>query len=128
MKFNEYGIVCFRSFQSNHNVLFVLNECSIYQSSKTISEEGSYTIQDIYIMGFPGGSDGKLSACNAGDPGSIPGSGRSPGEGNSYPLQHSGLQNSMDCIVQGVSKESDMTERSSLHLKVALHIILIIMR
>lgn len=48
MKFNEYGIVCFRSFQSNHNVLFVLNECSIYQSSKTISEEGSYTIQDIY--------------------------------------------------------------------------------
>ena len=47
-------------------------------------------------MGFPGGSDGKESACNAGDLGSIPGLGRSPGEGNSYPLQCSGLENSMD--------------------------------
>ena len=47
-------------------------------------------IQDIYIyQGFPDGSDGKESACNAGDPGSIPGSGRSPGEGISYPLQYS---------------------------------------
>ena len=47
---------------------------------------------------------GKETACNAGDPGSIPGSGRSPGEGNSYPLQYSGLENSMDCIVHGVTK------------------------
>ena len=46
--------------------------------------------------GFPGGSDGKVSACNAGDPGSIPGSGRSPGEGNGNPLQYSCLENSMD--------------------------------
>ena len=46
--------------------------------------------------GFPGRSDNKESACNAGDPGSIPGSGRSPGEGNGYPLQHSCLRNSMD--------------------------------
>ena len=45
---------------------------------------------------FPGGSDGKVSACNAGDPGSIPGSGRYPGEGNSNPLQHSCLENPMD--------------------------------
>ena len=45
---------------------------------------------------FPGGSDGKASACNAGDPGSIPGSGRSPGEGNGNPLQHSCLENPMD--------------------------------
>ena len=45
---------------------------------------------------FPGGSDGKASACNAGDPGSIPGSGRSPGEGNGNPLQHSCLENRMD--------------------------------
>ena len=42
-------------------------------------------------MGFPGGSDGKESTCNAGDPGSIPGSGRSPGEGNGNPLQYSSL-------------------------------------
>ena len=47
-------------------------------------------------MGFPGGSDGKPSACNAEDLGSIPGSGRSPGEGNGNPLQHSCLENPMD--------------------------------
>ena len=47
-------------------------------------------------MGFPGGSDGKESACNAGDPGSIPELGRSLGEGNGYPLQYSFLKNSMD--------------------------------
>ena len=47
-------------------------------------------------LGFPGSSAGKESACNSGDPSSIPGSGRSPGEGNGYPLQYSGLENSMD--------------------------------
>ena len=45
------------------------------------------------MLGFPGGSDGKESACNAGDPGSIPGSGRSPGEGNGNSLQYSRLEN-----------------------------------
>ena len=53
---------------------------------------------------FPGGSAGKEFACSMGDLGSIPGLGRSPGEGNSYPLQYSGLENSMDCIVHGVVK------------------------
>ena len=47
-------------------------------------------------FGFPGSPAGKESACNAGDPGSIPGSGRSPGEGNGYPLQYSCLKKSMD--------------------------------
>ena len=47
-------------------------------------------------VGFPGGTDSKESDYNARDPGSIPGSGRSPGEGNGYPLQHSCLENSMD--------------------------------
>ena len=46
-----------------------------------------------------------------GDLGSIPGLGRSPGEGKGYPLQYSGLENSMDCIVYGVTKESDTTKR-----------------
>ena len=60
-------------------------------------------------MGFPGGSDGKASAFNAGDPGSIPGLGRSPGEGNGNPLQYSCLENSMDggarwATVDGVTK------------------------
>ena len=47
-------------------------------------------------MGFPGASDGKESACNAGDLGSIPGLGRYPGEGNGYPLQYSCLENPLD--------------------------------
>ena len=51
----------------------------------------------LYVqLVFPGGSDGKVSASNAGDPGSIPGSGRSPGEGNGIPLQYSCLENFME--------------------------------
>ena len=56
------------------------------------------------FLGFPGGSAGKESACNVEDLGSIPGLGRSPGEGKGYPLQYSGLENSMDCVVYGVAK------------------------
>ena len=56
------------------------------------------------FLGLPGGSDGKDSACNAGDLGSIPGLGRSLGEGKGYPFQYSGLENSTDCIVHGVTK------------------------
>ena len=56
------------------------------------------------FLGFPCGSAGKESACNAGDLGSIPGLGRSSGEGKGYPLQYSGLENSMDCIVHVVAK------------------------
>ena len=56
------------------------------------------------FSGFPCGSAGKESACNAGDLGSIPGLGRSPVEGKGSPLQYSGLENSMDCIVHGVTK------------------------
>ena len=55
-------------------------------------------------MGFPDSSVGKESTCNAGDPGSIPGLGRSTGEGKGYPLQYSGLRNSLDCTVHGVAK------------------------
>ena len=54
--------------------------------------------------GFSSDSAGKESACNAGDLGSIPGLGRSPGEGKDYPLQYSGLENSMDSILHGVAK------------------------
>ena len=66
------------------------------------------------LEGFPGGSGGKESACNAGNLGSIPGSGTSPAEENSYPLQYSCLENSMDrgdwqATVHGVA-ELDMTE------------------
>ena len=58
----------------------------------------------ITEMGFPRGSAGKETACNAGDLGSVPGLGRSPGEGKGYPLQYSGLENSMECIVHEVAK------------------------
>ena len=56
----------------------------------------SYRMLICEVMGFPDGSDGKESACNAGDLGSIPQSGRSPGEENGYPLQYFCLKNSMD--------------------------------
>ena len=63
----------------------------------------------LYFQGFPGASDSKESASNAGDPGLIPGLERYPGEGNDYPLQYSGLENSMDrgawwVTVHGVTK------------------------
>ena len=61
----------------------------------------------------PCGSAGKESTCNAGDLGSIPGLGRSPGKGKGYPLQYSGLENSTDCIVQGVTKSR--TRLSNFH-------------
>ena len=72
------------------------------------------------FLGFPCGSAGKESACNAGDLGSIPGLGRSPGEGKGYPLQYSGLENSMDCIVHGVMKSS--TRLSDFHFTCEFYI------
>ena len=65
------------------------------------------------VLGFHCGSAGKESACSAGDLDSIPGLGRSPGEGKVYPLQYSGLENSMDSIVHGVTKSQ--TQLSNLH-------------
>ena len=90
------------------------------QNLKVLSQESQlYTerhekawmgfIEEVLYLGFPGGSDGKESACNTGDPGSIPGSGRSLGEGNGNPLQYSCLENSMDrgawwATLHGVAK------------------------
>ena len=73
----------------------------------------------MYIyLGFPGSPDGKESTCNAGDHGLIPGLGRSPEEGIGYPLQYSGLQNSMDCIVLGLTKSQ--TQMSDFHFHYSL--------
>ena len=70
------------------------------------------------FLGFPCGSTGKESTCNAGDLGSTPGLGRSPGEAKGYPLQYSGLENSMDYIVHGVTKS--WTRLSNFHFQEAL--------
>ena len=65
------------------------------------------------FLGFPCDSAGKESTCNVGDLGLLPGLGRSPGEGEGYPLQYSGLENSMDSIVYGVTKS--WTQLSDFH-------------
>ena len=65
---------------------------------------GSPLQWEVHFLGFPCGSAGKESACNVGDLGSTPGLGRSFGEEKDYPLQDSGLENSIDYIVHGVAK------------------------
>ena len=70
------------------------------------------------FLGFPGNSAGKESVCNARDLGSIPGLGKSPGEGKGYPLQYSGLENSMDGIVHGVA--NSWTRLSDFHFTLYL--------
>ena len=67
-------------------------------------------LTSLYPMGFPGGSDGKESVCNAGDSGLIPRLGRSPREGNGFPLQYSCLENSMDRGAWRATVQSDTTE------------------
>ena len=69
-------------------------------------------------LSIPSGSAGKESTCNAGDLGSILGLGRSPGKGKGYPLQYSGLENAMDCIVHGVTKSR--TRLSHFHFHASL--------
>ena len=69
------------------------------------------------FLGFPGSSAGKQSACSVGDLGWIPGLKRFPGEGKGYPLQYSGLENSMDCTVHGVAKSQ--TRLSDFHFHVS---------
>ena len=80
-----------------------------------IEKAREFQKKKIYFcfIGFPDSSVGKESTCNAGDPGSISGLGRSPGEENSHPLQYSGLENSMDSIVHGVAKSR--TRLSNFH-------------
>ena len=75
-------------------------------TDENIGSSSNSTINQLctHGWGFPGGSSGKESAYNVGDLCSIPGLGKSPGEGKVYPLQYSGLENSMDCIAHGVTK------------------------
>ena len=96
-------MICLSSPKKFYLVSSPLNFLGLYQQS----------------LDFPGGSDGKESACNAGDPGLIPGSGRSPGEGSGNPLQYSWMENPMDrgawwSAVLGVTKS--WTQLSEFHL------------
>ena len=81
--------------------------------------EFSLAILDmIYAAGgIPCGSAGKESTCNVGDLGLIPGLGRAPGEGKGYPLQYSGLGNSMACIVHGIAKSQTRLSNFHFHFR-----------
>ena len=79
-------------------------------------------IKGLMCVGFPCSLAGKESACNAGDLGLIPGLGRSPGEGKGYPLQYSGLEDSMDCIVHGVAKSRTGLSDVHFHFLMCIHI------
>ena len=83
-----------------------------WESNYAALSQEPHTIVSIFISS-PCGSAGKECACNAGDLGSISGLGRSPGEGKGYPLQYSGLENPMDCIVHEVAKSR--TQLSDFH-------------
>ena len=73
------------------------------------------------VLGFPCGSAGQESACNAGYLGSNTGLKKSPGEGKGYPLQYSGLENSMDCIIHGVAKSHTRLSSFHFHFPVQCH-------
>ena len=82
-----------------------LTQCSHHFPFSILTDQTVYFVKGYFqLLGFPDSSVGKESACNAGDPGLIPGSGRSAGEGIGYPLQYSGLENSVDYTVHGVTK------------------------
>ena len=70
--------------------------------------------QPVSLPRVPCGSAGEEAACNMGDLGSVPGLGRFPGEGKGYPVQYSGLENSMDCIIHGVTKSR--TRLNNFHM------------
>ena len=95
------GLICISLITFDAEHLFILIICHPYRLPTPV------------FLGFSYGSAGKESTCNAGDLGLNPGLGRSLGEGKGYPLQYSGLENSMNCIVHGVAKSR--TRLSDFH-------------
>ena len=114
----------FPSLKSVHCFMSSCNCC--YLTCIQISQEAGKVFLYSHLLknlpqfvvihtGFPGGSAGKESTFNVGDLGSIPGLGRSPGEGNSFPLRYSGLENPMDCIVPGIAKSQTRLSDFYIH-------------
>ena len=104
----------------------IKNQPVMYKGGDRVPRASNRNQRCPYHQGFPGGSDGKASACNSGDPGSIPELGRSPGEGNGNPLQYSCLEKSMDrgalqATVHWVAKsQTRLSDFTSLSLAWAL--------
>ena len=118
-----YSIYLSLTYSAEHNALWV-HPCGCkWQNFILFNDWVIFHFLWMYVficMGFPCGSAGKESAFSAGDLGSIPGLGRSPGEANGYPLQCVGLENSMDCIVHGVAKSQTWLSNFHFH-KLLLH-------
>ena len=116
-----------QGFVTNFPLIWKFNTTNIYLTVSVDQKSGHVLAgclgfkvsHSVAKRGFSGGSDSKETTCSAGDPGLIPGLGRSPGKGNGYPLQYSCLENSMDrgawqVAVPWGRKESDTTEQLSL--------------
>ena len=120
-----------------HNISLVILLIAVQSllgfPDNSVGKESTYNAGDSWVrnmcwrrdklpipvfLGFPGGSAGKASACNSGGLGSIPGLGSSPGEGKGYPLQYSGLENSLDCIVHGVAESQTQLSNFTLCIDV----------
>ena len=113
------NIQSYKGWQASRRVQLVKNPSAMQETPvQFLGREDGWRRDRLptpVFLGFPCGSAGKESACSVGDPASIPGSGRSPKEGKGYPLQYSGLENSMNSTSSWGCKESDTTERLSLH-------------
>ena len=103
------GVCCLHCFVNFQQCGYIKNSKIITRNICILTTTASLPPSRIWeppcpLLGFPDAFAGKESACNAGKLGSIPGLGRSPGEGNGYPLQYSCLENSMDCSIHGAEK------------------------
>ena len=107
---SECSSTCMGSFEGDGHYLHSREGTQLYPLTENWIKDLLSMAPPCYLLGaklwwgFPGGSEVKASTSNAGDLGLIPGLGRSPGEGNGNPLQYSGQETPMDCIVHRVTK------------------------
>ena len=115
------SLLCSFFLDACTSLCFYQTELMVYFTARNLHRSINIIWLTSVSSGLPLGSTGKESTCNVGDLGSIPRLGRSPGEGKDDLLQYSGLENSMNCIVHGVT-ESDMTERLSFQFCLLCHL------